>query len=377
MNRTNAIKIMQHAILIMLFLSLAVLSSTAEIDIKEKVVEKTADSITVVDEVGRTVTINLPIKNIISTDYRQMEALLALGVEDKIVGVDSNFPRQMPYFGPKDVAEVGLHATEVNYEQILMLEPSLVIIPARQGSTADEISKKLKGVPVVAFGLSSRDHMIPQLEIMGQILGAEEKANKLINWTKKYDMIVAERIKKVDPSDMPTFYYDYMSDTHKKWWALTPDNLAVRATEDCGGKNIASDLDVNETTTSLEVEAEWVLSKDPEFIFLDFMGGLRDDPVQSGPGKTEEDLKKTLSAMIDEREKEGFKNFAAVKNNHVYIVDRDYISGPRWIIGHVLFAKLFHPSLFEDLDPAELNKEYLKEFQGVELEGTWVYPVPT
>ncbi|MDD2834714.1 MAG: hypothetical protein PHY05_01055 [Methanothrix sp.] len=42
-----------------------------------------------------------------------------------------------------------------------------------------------------------------------------------------------------------------------------------------------------------------------------------------------------------------------------------------------MFAKLFHPDLFEDLDPAELNKEYLKEFQGLELEGAWVYPVPT
>jgi len=146
MNRAYMMKIMQHAILIMLFLSLAVLSSTAEIDIKEKIVEKTADSITVGDEVGRTVTINLPIKNIISTDYRQMEALLALGLEDKIVGVDSNFPRQMPYFGQKDVAEVGLHVTEVNYEQILMLEPSLVIIPARQGSTAYEISNLNSGL---------------------------------------------------------------------------------------------------------------------------------------------------------------------------------------------------------------------------------------
>jgi iron complex transport system substrate-binding protein len=377
MNSANAMKMMQYAILIMLFFSLAALPSTAKITIKEKIVDKTDNSITVVDEVGRTVTINLPIKNIISTDYRQMEALLALGVEDKIVGVDSNFPRQMPYFGPKDVAEVGLHATEVNYEQILMLEPSLVIIPARQGSTADDISKNLKGVPVVAFGLSSRDHMIPELQIMGQILGKEEEADKLINWTKKYETIVEERIKKVDPSDMPTFYYDYMTDTNKKWWALTPDNLAVRATEDCGGKNIASDLDLNETITSAEVGAEWVLSKDPDFIFLDFMGGLRDDPVQSGPGKTEDDLKKTLSAIVDDREKEGFKNITAVKNNHVYIIDRDYISGPRWIIGHILFSKLFHPDLFKDMDPAEINKEYLKQFQGVELEGTWVFPAPT
>jgi len=54
-------KILQYSILVAVLLSLAVLPSAADDAIKEKIVNKTADSITVVDEVGRTVTIDLPV----------------------------------------------------------------------------------------------------------------------------------------------------------------------------------------------------------------------------------------------------------------------------------------------------------------------------
>ncbi|RQW79389.1 MAG: ABC transporter substrate-binding protein [Methanothrix sp.] len=372
MNRANVMKIMHYAILAMLFLSLAVLPSAADDAIKEKILNKTADSITVIDEVGRTVTVDLPVKKIISTDYRQMEILLALGAGDMIVGVDSNFHKQMPYFGLKDAAEAGIHAKEVNYEQVLKLQPDLVIVPTRQGASADEISDKLQGVPVLALSLSSRDHIIPETQMMGEILGKEDAANKLIGWTEKYDKIVDERTRALSENDKPTFFFEYMSDLQRKWWAIGPNNpSAGRAADGCGGRNIASDLPLNDTTTTLEVGAEWVFTKNPDYIFMDFMGG-----DMSGVGKTEDEVKNNLTRLIDERASEGILNFNAVKNNHVYVLNRDFISGPRWVIGHVCIAKWLHPDLFKDLSPDEMNREYLKEFQGMEMKGTWTYPAP-
>lgn len=96
----------------------------------------------------------------------------------------------------------------------------------------------------------------------------------------------------------------------------------------------------------------------------------------SGPGRTEEEVNKNLTGLISDRENEGFSNLLAVKNNHIYTLNRDFISGPRWVIGHVCIAKWLHPDLFKDLSPDEMNKEYLKDFQGMELQGTWAYPAP-
>lgn len=370
MNMANVTKIMQYTILVMLFLNLAVLPSSAEITIDEKILNKTADSITVVDEVGRTVTINLPVKKIIVCDYRQMETLLAMGTEDMIVGVDTSYHTRYPFLGSKDAAEVSLtHATEMDYEKMLLLQPDLVIAPRSQGGSANEVSEKLQGVPVLAFDLGHKEHIIPEVQILGQILGREAEADRLINWLNKYNSIVENRTKDLKTDDMPTFYYEATA-TSSKWKANVPVGRSGSVAEGCGGMNIASGLNNTEGIHSLQMDPEWILSKNPDYIFLDFHSG------KSGPGKAEKDVKDALDTMIKERASDGIGNVTAVRNNHTYAIDYDFVCGPRWIVGHVCFAKWLHPDLFEDLDPEQINKEFLKDFLDVEVEGTWVYPAP-
>ncbi len=45
------------------------------------------------------------------------------------------------------------------------------------------------------------------------------------------------------------------------------------------------------------------------------------------------------------------------------------------MVGYLLYmGKWFHPDLFEDVDPAAVEKEMLEKFYGMEMEGTWAYP---
>jgi iron complex transport system substrate-binding protein len=353
-----------------LFLSQFVMPSAA-IELKEKIVDKTADSITVMDQAGRTVTIKLPVTKIVVTNYREMEMILALGAGDMVVGVDSNFHKSQPYYGLKDVPEVAKHATEINYEKVLLQNPDLVIMPATQGATAEEVAKKLPNIPVIAFALTDKDRIIPDARIIGEILGKESQAEEIIKWIQKYDNIVDERTKDLKAEDMPTFYYEASTDM-SKWVAAAPTSSQAKVAEGCGGRNIAFDLGLNDTTTSADVGAEWVLVRNPEFIFMDSHG-----TTLAGVGHTPEDIQANLTAKIKERASEGFENYTAVKNNHVYVLSRDWTGGPDWVIGHVCFAKWFHPEMFEDLDPEAMNREYLETFfPGMKIEGTWAYPAP-
>lgn len=354
MNRLNLMKIMQCSILAMLLLCLVILPSTAQTTTNVSILDKTKDSITVVDKIGRTVTIDLPVKKIIATDYRQMDVLLALGARDMIIGVDKTFHERMPYFGLSDAPEVSVHSQEVNYEYVLKLNPDLVIIPSSQGATADDISSKLLGVPVLVLSLSEKQTIVPVTEMMGEILGKEEEANKLIKWISKYDNIVENRTKDLGPQDIPTFFYGSING-----WGASKPNVA----DGCGGINIAADL-----PSGSDVSLEWILSKNPDYIFLDDM---RSDI--SGYGFAEEDVKNSLDNITAEK---GFSDLDAMKSNHVYLLHRDLISAPRWVAGHVCIAKWLHPDLFEDLSPEEIHKEYFKEFHGIEVDGTWAYPNP-
>jgi len=370
MKATKMKGIIEFSALLMLCLGLIILPSSAEVTVKEKILNQTADSVTVMDETGRTVTIDLPIKTIIATDNRQMETLLAMGAEDMIVGVDVSYHTHYPFLGLKDAPEVSQHAKGIDYEKVLVQKADLVIVPKSQGATADEISEKLQGIPVLAFDLGHRDHIIPEVQILGEILGKQTEAERLINWIEKYNTIVDDRTKDLKSDEMPTFYYEATA-TSSKWKANVPTSRAGVVAEGCGGQNIAADLEYNDTVSSIVVDPEWILTENPDYIFLDFHSG------KSGVGKTEDEVKEALKIMIDERGNDGIANVTAIRDNHVYAIDYDYVAGPRWIVGHVCFAKWLHPDLFADLDPEKINKEFINEFLGVDnLEGTWVYPHP-
>jgi len=323
-----------------------------------------AKDLTLVDGVGRQVNVTLPVKRIIPTDYRTTESLLALGTGDMIVGVDKAFHERMAEFGLLDLPEVGMHSQSVNYEMILTLKPDIVILPLWQAEDADSIAKNLPNTSVIVMGLASQKTINSDLITAGFVLGKEKEANELISWMQGYENLVNERIRGLKSDSMPTFYYEYMSGGEEKWQAITPnDPSAGQVAEGTGGSNIATGL----AGTSIEVDPEWIIEKNPDFMFADLMKGF-----DSGPGKTEEDMKVLLTKVLSNRP--GFDKVNAVKNHRVYLIDRDIIGGPRWVIGHIYFAKCMHPELFKDINPEEINKEYLKKFHNIEVPGTWTYP---
>ncbi|WP_440955809.1 ABC transporter substrate-binding protein [Methanosarcina sp. Mfa9] len=322
--------------------------------------------LTLVDGVGRHVSVELPVKNIIPTDYRTTETLLALGTGDMIVGVDRAFHERMSEFGLLEVPEVSMHSQSVDYEMVLTLKPDIVLLPLWQAENADAIAENLPNTAVVVMGLASQKSIDSDLKTMGMILEKENEAGELLSWMQGYEDLVKERTEGLEQEEMPTFYYEYMSGSSDKWWVITPeDSSAGRVAEGCGGLNIAAGL----LGTSVEVDPEWVIEHNPDFMFADLMKGF-----DSGPGKTEEDMEELLAKVLSGRP--GFEKANAVKNNRVYLIDRDLIGGSRWVIGHIYFAKWLHPELFEDIEPEEIHEEYLKKFHNLEVSGTWAYPLP-
>ena len=321
--------------------------------------------ITILDGVGRIVTVEMPVERIIPTDYRTTETMLAIGAEDMIVGVDRAFHERMSEFGLSDLPEVSMHGQFVDYEAVLVLDPDLVVIPLWQRNNAGIISENLPNTAAVVMGVTARRTIVPDVTIMGMLFGKEDEASELIGWIESYDEIVEERTEELGSEEMPTFYYEYMSGA-MKWHAITPDDSSAgHVAEGCGGSNIAAGL----PGTSGEVDPEWVIEQNPDVMFADLMKGF-----DSGPWKTEADMEELLTKILADRP--GFENVNAVKNGKVYLMDRDLVSGPRWVVGHIYFAKWLHPELFGDIDPEEIHNEYLEVFHDLELEGTWAYPLP-
>ena len=92
-------KMLGYLMMACLCLLMAVMPTLAADNAKDQILNKTVDSITLIDSVGRTVTVPMPVERIIPTDYRTTEALLALGAREMIVGVDTAFHQRMTEFG--------------------------------------------------------------------------------------------------------------------------------------------------------------------------------------------------------------------------------------------------------------------------------------
>jgi iron complex transport system substrate-binding protein len=70
----------------------------------------------------------------------------------------------------------------------------------------------------------------------------------------------------------------------------------------------------------------------------------------------------------------GLSEVTAVKEGKVYVYDPIVLEGIRYPVGLLYWAKWFHPSLFEDIDPAAVHAELIQQFFGATLEGVHTYP---
>jgi iron complex transport system substrate-binding protein len=86
----------------------------------------------------------------------------------------------------------------------------------------------------------------------------------------------------------------------------------------------------------------------------------------------------TVEKLIEKRDeimsRPELRDTTSVRNGRVYISHLSLRRGPR-LVGYILhLAKWFHPDLFDDIDPVAVEKDILRKFYGLDLEGTWAYP---
>jgi iron complex transport system substrate-binding protein len=148
-----------------------------------------------------------------------------------------------------------------------------------------------------------------------------------------------------------------------------------------GGKTIAADLpDFLKSSYRIEVDPEWVIEQDPDYIILLVVATTYSGVLMDPPSGYEADdptgMKKALEAFQSRPE---FSNLTAVKSGHVYIISGNMRNdASKGLIGAAYLAKIFHSDKLGDLDPEELHKEYLQKFLGLSYNldehGVFIYP---
>ena len=142
-----------------------------------------AGGITLTDQAGRTVTLEQPAESIVSCYYISTYATIALGLKDKIVGLENKADTRALYAlaAPElpQLTQVGT-LKELNVEAVAALEPDLVIMPQKLIDNAQTLEDL--GITVMIVNPETQEGLETMLTLIGEACGASDQAQALIDY---------------------------------------------------------------------------------------------------------------------------------------------------------------------------------------------------
>jgi len=270
----------------------------------------------VVDDVGRSVSIEKIPQRIVSLAPSNTEILFALGLGDKVMGVTEhcNYPQ-----GALDKEKIGGFSTP-DIEKIIALQPDLILASSIH---AKELIPALeeRGLTVFALAPKNLDGILEDIQMVGKITGKEAEASELVAQMENRIKVVTDITKNLQ--ERPRVFYITW---HDPLWSVGSGTTIQELIEKAGGVNIFQDIAGHKT-----VNLELVIVRNPEIIIAcTGHGEAKNKPF--GWAKEEPRLGVT----------------EARKNNGVYQVDADLVSrtGPRIVDALEWFAYFVHPEIF-------------------------------
>jgi len=266
------------------------------------------------DATGQTVTVEEEPESVVVTAPSAAQHMWAIGAQEKVVGMPVN--RFTAYLDGHDERTnvLGEDGATPDVEQIVALEPDLVIVP---NVNDEELVENLRdaGLTVYYYPLvNDLDSMYELVETVGLLTGQYGDAAAVTAQVAAQVDAVEEAVAE---EENPRVYYEFFGFT------VGPETLEHDLLTRAGGNNIAT---AGDRPTYFELSQEIVAERDPEWLVLQ-----EGNPIP----KTE---------AVNES--------TAIEQNQIVRVDANLISqhGPRNIEPLVRMAEAFHPEAMEDVD---------------------------
>ncbi len=307
-----------------------------------------AGTITVVDDLDRSVEIPAEVDRAVVTLSYNNEFVQAIGAGEVVVGIDRGTLQRDPYLGFTEEDIVGESIGELNYESIVALDPDIAIIP-RNGAweeAADQLEQF--DIPVVVVSAWDFDVFDETIELLGEVFGKAEGATAVQDFYHEIFDEVAARVAGTEPVSV---YWE----TDQPYITALPGSGFDSIINAAGGTNVFGDVDGGDAQFETTVDPAAVVSRNPQVI-------VHERPPSADPYSAEETAE--IAAGIPARP--GFERIDAVKNSQVYVSNGWATSGLSKAIGAAYVGSWLHPEQFADLDPAEYLHRWATEFQGID-----------
>ena len=318
--------------------------------------------LTIVDDVERIVTIDMPLERIVSiAGSYGPEAFCAFGVQDRLVGV-ADYAKKVKELDTllEDIPGVG-SSKEPDVEKILELKPQIVqsyVCYYKYHSKLEE-ALNAAGIKLIVIDFHKSKTYCNAIRTTGYMLNKRERGEELIDFEQQHIGLIKERVKDLTEEQKPRVYIEYYI-VYRTFGLGTTFHDIITA---CGGINIFDDV-----TGTVYIEPEAVIERNPQVIVSRFSAHHF-----GGYGVTDtapmEEFRNAIMSRL------GWDHIDAVKNGRVYLISSEAESSHS-SVHRSYFAKCLHPELFEDIDPVDIHRDWIETFLGIEFEGVYAYPPP-
>ena len=310
----------------------------------ESIVPETTDAvryypITVTDQAGREVTIEEEPQRLISAYYITTSLLMALDLEDRMVGIE-NDPEKRAVYGlsAPDLLKLPTVGTakELDLEMVASLEPDLLVLPMKLKNTVEAL--ETLGFDVLLVDPEDQERLVGMIELVALAANKKEEAQQLLDFINEQQAFLETALEGVE---QPGVYLAGNSSMLK-----TAGNAMYQANmiRLAGGINVANEIG---DTYWAEIDYEQLLTWNPDYIILAAEATYTVEDVLADPN------------LVD---------CTAVQNNNVYRLPNKAEAWdspvPGSILGALWLANILHENNVSDAECADRMDAYYEMFYG-------------
>ncbi|WP_343344363.1 ABC transporter substrate-binding protein [Terrisporobacter petrolearius] len=300
--------------------------------------------VTITDHAGREVKVTGNYEKIVSGYYISTSMLVSLGLNDKLVGIESKAEKRPLYkLAAKELLELPKVGTAKDFdlEGCIALKPDLVILPKKLTEQAKTLSDA--GITVIVINPENEKLLKESIEMVATATGTTEKAKKLLSYyDEQYDKL--EKLTK-DSKEKPSVYLAGTSDILTVASGKMYQNSVI---EKAGGVNVAKDLTDDQWA---KISYEQLLKYNPDMIVI----------IPEAEFTKEDVLKDPQLA-----------NLNAVKNKAVYEMPSDFEAWdspvPSCVLGSMWLASIIDEEGYSFDDFKNDAASFYKEFYNVDID---------
>lgn len=301
---------------------------------------ETTYPLTVKDHLGREVVIDKKPEKLVSAYYISTSVVIALGLEDKLVGIEAKADTRNIYkhAAPEivDLPSVGT-AKNFDVEGCAALSPDLVIIPAKLKDVIPQL--EALGITVIAVNPESADQLVETVSMIAKATDTLYRGSNVLTSMFEAYAKLGERIG--DVAEAPTVYLASNSSLLSTAGGAMYQNSLI---EKAGCVNVAKDLT---DTYWAEVSYEQILTWNPDYIVL------------------ASDSEYTVESVLGD---ENLAALEAVKNNRVIKLPDEYESWdspvPGSFIGALWLAAQIHQGEYTIIECNKAMIAFYEDFYG-------------